>query len=72
MGGTLSAQSLRSLKKLTAPMGGEVELFEADFEGGAKLLRIRIRQGSRFTDLDLDPVTARLWAAVMADWSSHS
>ena len=53
-------------------MGGEVELFEADFEGGAKLLRIRIRQGSRFTDLDLDPVTARLWAAVMADWSSHS
>ena len=68
----MSTQNLRSLKKLSAPLGGDVEIFEVDFEGGAKLLRIRIRQGSRFTDLDLDPVTARLWAAVMADWASSS
>ena len=68
----MSAQNLRSLKKLTAPLGGDVELFEVDFEDGVKLFRIRIRQGSRFTDLDLDPVTARLWAAVMADWAGPS
>ena len=68
----MSPQGSRSLKKLTAPLGGEVELLEVDFEGGAKLLRIRIRQGSRFTDLDLDPVTARLWADVMVDWASSS
>ena len=68
----MSKQNLRSLKKLTAPLGGEIELLEIDFEGSAKLLRIRIRQGSRFTDLDLDPVTARLWAAAMADWSTSS
>jgi hypothetical protein len=68
----MSAQNLRSLKKLTAPLGGDIEILEVGFEGDVKLLRIRIRQGSRFTDLDLDPVTARLWAAVMADWAYPS
>lgn len=68
----MSPPGSRSLKKLTAPLGGEVELLEVDFEDGAKLLRIRIRQGSRFTDLDLDPVTARIWADVMADWATSS
>ncbi len=72
MGGALSIQNLQSLKKLTAPLGGEVEFFEVDYEGGAKLFRIRIRQGSRFTDLDLDPETASAWAAVMTDWARSS
>ena len=72
MGGTLKSQNLRSLKKLKAPLGGEVELLELDYDGGAKLLRVRIRQGSRFTDLDLDPDTAKIWASTMAGWASLS
>ncbi len=65
----MSGQNSRSLEKFAAPLGGEVELLELGFEGGVKLLRIRIRQGSRFTDLDLDPVTAKRWADAMTEWA---
>ncbi len=68
----MSSQDSRSLEKITAPLGGEVELLEIGFEKGVKLLRIRIRQGSRFTDLDLDPVTARRWAAAMMAWAGEA
>ena len=33
------------------------------------LLRIRIREGKRFTIFDIDPVTARHWAAAMQRWA---
>ena len=65
----MSGQDSRSLEKITVPLGGEVELLEIGFEGDVKLLRIRIRQGSRFTDLDLDPETARRWGGAMTAWA---
>ena len=69
MGGALSDQDLQSLEKFTTPFGAEVELLEVRFEGEVKMLRVRIRQGPRFTDLDLDPVTAKQWADRMTAWS---
>jgi hypothetical protein len=36
--------------------------------GGLPLLRTRIREGSRFTVFDIDPVTAEAWARAMLDW----
>ncbi len=65
----MSAPDTRSLEKFSAPLGGEVELLELGFDGGVNLLRVRIRQGTRFTDLDLDPETAARWAAAMSDWA---
>jgi len=65
----VSGPNTRSLEKFAAPLGGEVELLEASYEGGADLLRVRIRQGSRFTDLDLDQVTAARWGAAMTAWA---
>lgn len=67
----MSGPDTRSLEKFSAPLGGEVELLEARYEGGVKLLRVRIRQGSRFTDLDLDPVTAARWGAAMTAWAEE-
>ena len=72
MGGTVNTQNARSLEKFAAPLGGEVELPELSFDGGVNLLRIRIRQGTRFTDLDLDPVTAARWGAAEGPWGSAS
>jgi hypothetical protein len=69
VGGALSDQDLQSLEKFTTPFGAEVELLEVRFEGEVKMLRVRIRQGTRFTDLDLDPVTAKQWADRMTAWS---
>jgi hypothetical protein len=34
------------------------------------LLRVRIREGKRFTIFDIDPATATQWAATMQQWAS--
>ena len=62
---------LTPLAKLRAPLGGqEIELQQIDFDGeGMSLLRIRIREGTRFTVFDIDPVTAEQWARAMLDWA---
>jgi hypothetical protein len=64
---------LTPLAKLRAPLGGqEIELQQIEFDGGGlPLLRTRIREGSRFTVFDIDPVTAEAWARAMLDWSSR-
>lgn len=51
----------------------EIELQQLDYEGGSmSQLRIRIRERSRFTTVDVDPVTARYWAEAMRRWAeSH-
>lgn len=59
------------LQKFTAPLGKQdIELQQVDFvAGGMSLLRIRIREGKRFTIFDIDPVTAGTWGEAMAAWS---
>jgi hypothetical protein len=62
---------LKSLAKLRVPLGGqEIELQQIDFDGdGMSLLRTRIREGSRFTVFDIDPVTAEHWGQALLDWA---
>ncbi len=59
------------LTKLRAPLGGqEIELQQIDYlVGGISLLRIRIREGRRFTVFDIDSATAGQWADAMLSWS---
>ena len=56
--------TIKSLDKFRVPIGNQaIELQEFVFEaGGMPLLRTRIREGSRFTIFDVDPVTAARWA----------
>lgn len=63
--------SLQTLTKLRVPLGGqEIELQQVDFEaGGMSMLRTRIREHSRFTIFDVDPVTARQWGEALLRWS---
>ena len=62
---------ISELAKIKVPLGGqEIELQQIDHvEGGMSLLRIRIREGKRFTIFDIDPGTAQQWAAVMQNWA---
>jgi hypothetical protein len=59
------------LTKLRAPLGGQdIELQQIDYlVGGISLLRIRIREGRRFTVFDIDSTTAGQWADAMLSWS---
>ena len=64
--------TIKSLDKFRVPIGNQaIELQEFVFEaGGMPLLRTRIREGSRFTVFDVDPVTAARWGKVMSDWAA--
>lgn len=59
------------LDKIRVPLGGQqIELQQIDLaEGGMSLLRIRIREGRRFTIFDIDPGTAERWAQTMQRWA---
>lgn len=62
---------INELAKFKVPLGSqEIELQQIDHaEGGMSLLRIRIREGKRFTIFDIDPGTARLWSQTMRAWA---
>ena len=57
--------------RLTVPLGGQqIELQQLDHDaGGMSLLRTRIREGSRFTVFDIDPLTAAAWGEALLAWA---
>ncbi len=65
-------ETVTRLERFQAPYGREVELHEVLYENGMKVLRLRIREGKRFTIMDLDPDTAAFWGGAMSDWASHN
>jgi hypothetical protein len=56
---------------LTIPWGQQqVELQQVNFaSGGMPLLRVRIREGRRFTIFDIDANSAAQWGKAMVDWA---
>lgn len=60
------------LDKFIVPLGGQqIELQQIDHaEDGMSLLRVRIREGKRFTIFDIDPASAAQWAAAMQRWAN--
>jgi hypothetical protein len=63
---------ITELSTIKVPLGGQlIELQQIDHaEGGMSMLRVRIREGKRFTIFDLDPETAGQWAAAMQRWAN--
>lgn len=68
----MNGESKRRLETVAAPYGREVRLDEVVFESGMRLMRITIREGRRFTIMDIDAPTAALWGKVMAEWAQQS
>ena len=64
--------NITTLDKFRVPIGNqEIELQQLEYEaGGMPLLRIRIRERTRFTIFEIDPATAGRWARVMAEWAA--
>lgn len=63
--------NVTTLDRFRVPIGGqEIELQQLDYaNGGISLLRLRIREGKRFTIFDIDPVTARHWSNSLRRWA---
>ena len=55
---------------ITVPLGGQqIELHPIEFvEGSLPLLRVRIREGKRFTIFDIDPGTATTLGEAFLAW----
>lgn len=60
------------LNKFSAPFGKEVTLENVAYENGMRVLRIHIREGNRFTVMDIDENTASDWGTAMTDWAAQS
>ena len=60
-----------SLDKFILPIGKQqIELQQIVYEsGGMPLLRVRIREGSRFTVFDIDRDSAGHWGRTMLAWA---
>ena len=58
------------LGMIDAPYNKQIKLEEIAFDEGMHLMRLTIKEGSRFTQLDLDPDTARNLALNMIEWTN--
>ena len=68
------APDANALLRFTLPLGRQdIELKETDFDaGGMAMLRVRIREGKRFTIFDVDPLHAAAWGKAMIAWSESA
>ena len=63
-------ESITDLTEIQAPWNKLIEVQETTWEGGFKMVRLRIREGKRITDLELDTETATTLGGVLADWAA--
>jgi hypothetical protein len=62
---------ITELSKIQVPLGGQqIELQQIDHaEDGMSMMRVRIREGKRFTIFDIDAVTAARLATAIQQWA---
>lgn len=59
------------LDEFQAPWGRKIRLQEVEITGGLVMLRVRIQEGRRFTDLELAEADARRLAGALLGWSGE-
>lgn len=64
-------KTVTDLEAIAAPWGKQVILQAIEYEGGMTGLRMRIKEGSRFTDLELDAATAARLGRLLSDWAAQ-
>ncbi|MEJ5210766.1 MAG: hypothetical protein WHV61_04980 [Burkholderiales bacterium] len=66
----MQSDQITSLAKFTCqPFRQEVELQQVVHAAGYTSLRLRIREGKRFTVFDIDAPTAAHWGRLMMEWA---
>jgi len=63
---------VNTLDEFAAPYGRKITMESVDHESGLRMLRIRIREGRRFTIMDIDEDTASHWITVMTKWANQA
>lgn len=65
----MSEDNKTRIATIEAPYRRAIWLDDVSFESGMRLLRVTIKEGHRFTQLDLDGPTAARWGQVLSDWA---
>ena len=60
--------TITDLKIISAPWNKTITLQNICYEEGMNMLRFRIKEGRRFTDLELDSQSLGQLNAVLSDW----
>jgi hypothetical protein len=68
----MNEPTVTEIERFEAPYRREIVLQDVLHESGLRLLRVRIREGHRFTILDIDAPTAERWAGTMLAWCERS
>jgi hypothetical protein len=68
----VSDEVVNMLDEFAAPYGRKITLESVQHESGLRMLRIRIREGNRFTTMDIDEDTAKRWNSVMSAWAGNT
>lgn len=61
-------EKITHLNSIDLPYGKNIALQNVDYENGTKVLRVRVREGNRFTIFDLDVNTAGLLSDELRAW----
>ena len=61
--------NVTDLEEFEAPWGRWIRLQEVTYAGGLTMLRLRIREGSRFTDLELTSEKATHLSRALGAWA---
>ncbi len=68
----MSGETKTRIGTIEAPYRREVWLDDVRFESGMRLLRVTIKEGRRFTQLDLNDAAADQWGQSMLDWARRT
>ena len=68
----MNNEVVNALDEFAAPYGRKITMESVDHESGLRMLRIRIREGNRFTTMDIDEDTAGHWISVMTKWANQA
>jgi len=66
----VSDETVSELDRFDAPWNRQVTLQDVRHESGLRMLRIRIKEGTRFTVMDIDEDTAARWGKAMSGWAA--
>lgn len=66
----MSEETVTPLDSFPAPWNKEVVLQAVEHDSGLRMLRMRIKEGKRFTVIDVDEETAARWGKAMTGWAA--
>ncbi len=65
----MTEETVTGIAELELPFGRRAILKNVAFEGGLNMLRLTLREGRRFTMIDLDAASARAFGQHLVHWA---